>query len=342
MDIKEFKKEFDVLFVEKLRSLISEAKGISKYPYTNNSIDHIYKIATEGKRLRPYNTALSYFVYSGKDWRDIVNILIGVELIHIMALVHDDVMDDAVSRHGVSTIQDFVKNDIAEFSNDENISKSQAVLVGDLIFSWAYRSFAIDIKSAEQWKVVNTLVEEVVIGQMIDILSPMQDRVAMDTVLDKMLLKTARYTFTRPLLLGAVSAGSSADDSEWILSFGDSMGMLFQAQDDLLDVVGDVSVIKKNPLGDIKNGVHTIMSVYVKENCSAEDIARWDNFKKSENIIQSDVVEFLNEIGALDDIKKYIDKKYQESMDAISCSGLNEKNKKFFVEILETLNNRKY
>ena len=345
MNIRTFKEEFDVVFFTQLRQYIAEARAYTQTPESTRAIDHIEALASNGKRIRPYNTALAYCIYSQKDsWQDIVPVLVGIELIHLFALVHDDVMDKAEHRHGVLTAQEVVKQDIAPKTTQtlaEHISNSEAILIGDLIFSWAYRSLSSYPLSPLAWNTVHKLTEEVTVGQMIDILSPLEKQVSFDIVIQKTLLKTARYSFTRPLYIGAYCAGVDQKSVEWIEAFGDALGLLFQTQDDVLDIVADAQTLKKDPLGDIRNGVHTLLSLYVSEHASSEQKAQWQKwFGASECTDQQAVVAFLTEIGAFAYAEKYIADQKEIAEKTLTNSDIPENAKAEFLQVVSMLTAR--
>lgn len=346
MDIKIFKTEFDVIFLERLSDFVSNAKTRFNNPYIADSIDQVLAIAANGKRIRPYNVAIAYEAYSDDSWKSITDLLIGIELIHVMALVHDDIMDNADTRHGVQTIHEFTRSKIDSSHSDsssDHISRSQAILVGDMVFGWAYKSISKKDLSQECWNIVHDLVEEVVVGQMIDVITPLEDISTRESVEKKMLLKTARYTFSRPLSLGSIYASPLDKDIFWLGEFGDALGLMFQAQDDLLDITSSVSLLKKNTLGDIKNGVHTLLSVYVFENGTTEEREVWSQwFGKNIELDSVVVNEFLKKIGAIDYVENYISSQREKAVKLLTDSNISDAHKDNFRKIIEMLSHRKY
>ena len=77
-----------------------------------------------------------------------------------------------------------------------------------------------------------TLLEEVTVGQMIDVDISALDIAPVAMVEQKNILKTAQYTFVRPLSLGAVFAGAQETVCARYEKIGTLLGMAFQAQDD--------------------------------------------------------------------------------------------------------------
>ncbi len=348
MNIKDFKKEFDMAFMLELQNLSEQAGKRIETHSTKKYIDYILSVASNGKRIRPYNVALTYSIYSGNDWHTIESTLIGIELIHLMAIIHDDVMDNSDTRHGVMSVHTYIKEDLDKKTDTNtdtviHTSHSLAILVGDLVFSWAYREFSKDNQTKDSWNIIHSLMEEVIVGEMMDVYNPIEKKANLNDIEEKMLLKTARYTFTHPLLLGATLAGAEKENILWIKKFGDSVGLLFQMQDDIFDITKDVETLKKDPLGDMKNGIHTMLSVYIMENATKteQDLwATWFGNKDTNN--QEEIKSFIVSTGALKFAEDFINQKEKDALLALSESNLNTEDTIKIKELLSVITKRKY
>ena len=102
---------------------------------------YVQEICKNGKRLRPFNAYTFFHGYSHKD-TDILSFVLAFELIHTMALIHDDWIDNGKVRRNVPTCHEKYKEEI----EDKHIADSQAILVGDLCFGWAYDSLTKPIE----------------------------------------------------------------------------------------------------------------------------------------------------------------------------------------------------
>jgi geranylgeranyl pyrophosphate synthase len=254
MDISEFRKRFEPYFKKELVKLINRAKKISSCKEFNDVISHIENLAKNGKRIRPYLINLSYG--PTKLNTEIINQIIGVELLHIFALIHDDIMDGAKIRHGVRTINTIHKN--------SELSKSYAMLAGDMVFNWAYECFLKDGPNKKSLDLFQSLIEEVIVGQAIDATLPYKDTLTEKEIREKNLLKTARYTFRRPIEIGLVLANKDVNKNHGKL--GENLGALFQIDDDLLDIFGDEKKLNKKTFQDIESKQATLISFYLKDN----------------------------------------------------------------------------
>lgn len=254
MTPQEFKTAFEPHFKRKLRKLITRATKISSSQDVNAVISHIERLGAHGKRIRPYIVNLSY---GGQSFnKKIVDQLIGIELLHLFALIHDDIMDRSSVRHGVVTINAMHK--------DQHLAESYAMLAGDMVFNWAYESFLEGNRSPESIRLFTTLVEEVIVGQAIDAALPHKSNFTERELREKNILKTARYTFRRPIEIGRSMA--KKDAGKKYVRLGENLGIIYQIDDDLLDIFGDENKIGKQTFSDIESRQATLISLYLKDN----------------------------------------------------------------------------
>jgi geranylgeranyl diphosphate synthase type I len=75
------------------------------------------------------------------------------------------------------------------------------------------------------------------------------------------LLKSGRYTVTRPLLLGAAVSQEPRDPAleAALHDYGDAVGVAFQLRDDVLGLFGDPAVTGKGAIGDLREGKRTLL-----------------------------------------------------------------------------------
>ena len=220
-----------------------------------------------GKRLRP---AFVYWGHRATGAHHDPEVLLpagAVELLHTFALLHDDVMDRSLERRGRAAghaaLADRHRQD-DRLGDSDWFGCSAAVLAGDLTFVWAdelFESAAIapDVLARARC-VFTTLRAEVIAGQYLDLgLAAARD--ADEAAAHKVaLLKSARYTVTRPLLIGAALSPSAGVAVEEILrSYGDAVGVAFQMRDDVLGLFGDPATTGKGVLDDLREGKRTLL-----------------------------------------------------------------------------------
>ncbi|MDZ4228590.1 MAG: polyprenyl synthetase family protein, partial [Candidatus Levybacteria bacterium] len=240
MNLQEFKKEFDIQLKNFLDNKIEQIKSYTKDPHVIDYLNHANLIALSGgKRVRPFIAYLSYSAFREKNSpanEETIKFLISLEIFHLFALIHDDIMDKDKLRHGISTSQFYIENELKRKGNKDSkhIGISQAILVGDLFFNWAW-----EIISSNNQKIVSNffseMVEGTISGQMLDIESKNED-LTQDLMHQINYLKTARYSFIYPLLIGASLAKNlTNDETKFLKELGLSLGIAFQTQDDIFD-----------------------------------------------------------------------------------------------------------
>lgn len=224
-------------------------------------------VAAGGKRLRP---AFVYWGFraTGADEDDAVWALgAAVELLHTFALLHDDVMDRSPLRRGrLSAHRAFAELHRAEGRTGDSawFGVSAAVLAGDLAFVCADELLdSIDVDEAAARRVRRVFSElrrEVMAGQYLDLHASDDPRADEQTARRVALLKSARYTVTRPLELGGALAPPelAAPVAPALRTFGDAVGLAFQLRDDVLGLFGDPAVTGKGRLDDLRAGKPTL------------------------------------------------------------------------------------
>jgi geranylgeranyl diphosphate synthase type I len=206
---------------------------------------------TGGKRLRPAFCHWGH-VAAGGDTDDprVVDTGAALELLHVFALVHDDVMDDADTRRGDPTVhQHFGRLHEAKGWKGESrrFGEGVAVLVGDLAIVLADGLLAG--VSRPVWDVYNELRVELVMGQFLDVTVAASGQADLGTSQRISQFKTAKYTVERPLHLGAALAGRLDELAPAFTAYGLALGEAFQLRDDVLGAFGDAEVVGK-PVGD--------------------------------------------------------------------------------------------
>ena len=228
MSITEFKEAFDPLLIAELSSRIDRALTAYRGAEIESLLRHLLLLAADGKRLRPYLVYLGYGDGDAGLGESLLSLCVGVELFHLFCLVHDDVIDQDPMRRGVPTMHEFAKS---LGGGDSRIADSLAILVGDMVFSWAREK----MNHPEIQSYVERMIDEVTIGQMIDVRLVALAETS-QSALDAMIeLKSARYSFVRPLQIGAALRESSEVEEDFFLRFGMALGTAFQLQDDYFD-----------------------------------------------------------------------------------------------------------
>ncbi|GFG79868.1 geranylgeranyl pyrophosphate synthase [Mycobacterium paragordonae] len=224
-----------------------------------------------GKRMRPV------FAYWGWDAvsteapdADTLLLFAALELLHAFALIHDDVIDASATRRGRPTAHMHfaaLHRDRDWRGASEQFGLSAAILLGDIAHAWANDviSRASLCPAARQrvervWSDIRT---EVLGGQFLDIVAeastPASAAESVASAMTVATYKTASYTVSRPLQLGAAAAADRPDVMAAFKQFGTDLGVAFQLRDDVLGVFGDPAVTGKPSGDDLRSGKRTVL-----------------------------------------------------------------------------------
>ncbi len=212
-----------------------------------------YIIQSGGKRLRPLLVLFSAKAVGGK-FSQAYNAAVAVELLHNFTLVHDDIMDNADKRRNLPTLHN--KYDL-----------STAILSGDSLLSVAYESLLKDLpdnkhEDAKYAKsIINSFTKgliEVCEGQSLDKDFELKTSVSINDYLIMIKKKTAAM-MEMCCNIGAIIGGGSRKEINALSNFGKNIGIAFQIQDDLLDIVGNENEFGKFVGGDLIEGKKTYL-----------------------------------------------------------------------------------
>lgn len=326
----EFQKTYDD-FSDKINGILDRV-AFDKAPESIYEPFH-YIISGKGKRIRPVLTMIACGAAGGEpDYA--LEAACAVEILHNFTLVHDDIMDNSPMRRGKQTIH-------------EKWNEPLAILSGDLMAAFGYRmleNYKNSPKYHEILSAFTTAFIEVCEGQALDMDYEHRSSVSLASYIGMIDRKTAR------LLAGAAKIGgycALAEEAhiEALNSFAGNLGLAFQIQDDLLDLIADESQLGKRIGNDIIEGKKTylIIRAVEKANSKADRMLLaefFDNGGLPESRIP-DVKEMLSRLGVLEqaqnDTREYFDK----ALEFLGALPLN-----YYTDmlkwLLEKLNKRNY
>jgi geranylgeranyl diphosphate synthase type I len=219
-----------------------------------------------GKRLRPTFSYWGSRAAAVDEVRGLGEVAAAVEMLHTFALLHDDVMDRSPVRRGrPAAAHRFGELHRAmQLEGDSGwFGVSAAVLAGDLAFTWARQLLEESPLPAnvrdDVRRVFTMLCTEVMAGQYLDLRGRGHSATGPAAARRVALLKSGRYTITRPLQLGLAAAGVTGGPLHRAMtSYGDALGVAFQLRDDVLGIFGDPDVLGK-ACGDLREGKRTLL-----------------------------------------------------------------------------------
>ncbi|MCL2481960.1 MAG: polyprenyl synthetase family protein [Propionibacteriaceae bacterium] len=249
--------------------------------------DEVAHFTRGGKRMRPAFCYWGYVAVAGSDSNPphaVMDIASSLDLLHLFALVHDDLIDASDTRRGAPAAHRFFENYHRENSwqgDSEEFGRNAALLLGDLLFGWSLAMVEQTTLSSERLKrarpYLDAMRSEVLAGQFLDVLHQVRPSADKDVVADAKLVmefKTAKYTVSRPVQIGAALALASDGIQQGLGRFGAHVGYAFQMRDDLLGVFGDPAVTGKPAGDDLRQGKQTALIGYALKGASPSEVTR--------------------------------------------------------------------
>lgn len=253
------------LVEERMRSQADES-----HPDLRAALEHL--LTAGGKRIRP---TLSLLVGNmlGAPLEKLVTLGAAVELLHTATLVHDDLIDGALLRRGMATL-------------NARWSPPATVLTGDYLFARAAK-LAAETDHLPLMKQFSETLAIIVNGELTQMFTS-RGLVNRDNYYKRIYAKTASL-FEMTSRSAAMVSPASEETIEAMRDFGYQIGMAFQIVDDILDFNGDQTAVGK-PLGsDLLNGLVTLPAIYYAEaNQNDADVLSLPNggWTNNENMIR--------------------------------------------------------
>jgi geranylgeranyl pyrophosphate synthase len=211
------------------------------------ALNHL--LSSGGKRIRAIITLLTGKML-GADPDKLVTLAAAIESLHTATLVHDDLIDGALIRRGIPTL-------------NAQWSPAATVLTGDFIFSKAAK-LAADTGSVDVMKIFADTLATIVNGEITQLFSSkwIANR---DDYYRRIYAKTASL-FEASTTTAAVLSGSEPHVLTTVKEFGYEIGMAFQIIDDILDFTSEQTTMGKPVASDLRQGVITLPVLYYLEN----------------------------------------------------------------------------
>ena len=216
----------------------------SRLDCVNVLVRHVSRF--RGKMLRPCLVLLA-----GRACGDVTDahatVATVVEMVHMATLVHDDVLDEAELRRKGATLNHLRGNEAA-------------VLLGDCLISHSYH-LCSGLDSQFASRLIARTTNEVCEGELLQIENRNNLELDEETYYEIISRKTASLC-AACCLLGAKLAGAAGDVVARLETFGRAIGVAFQIQDDILDIVGDPTTVGKTLGIDVEKGKMTLPMIH--------------------------------------------------------------------------------
>nr|YP_009313313.1 Prenyl transferase [Dichotomaria marginata]SCW21567.1 Prenyl transferase [Dichotomaria marginata] len=256
----------------------------ARHPILNAASEHLFSAG--GKRLRPAIVILIAKATLNKN-----NILSShqrlaeiTEIIHTASLVHDDVIDECITRRGVNTVHSI-------------FSTKVAVLAGDFLFaqsSW----YLANLNNLNVVTTISKVITDFAEGEVRQGLIHFDPTISIDEYIEKSFYKTASLIAASCKGSAMLSEINYHQENQCYL-YGKHLGLAYQIIDDILDIISSSSNLGK-PIGsDLKNGNLTAPIFF-----TLIESAELNNMINSEFENESDIKKAITIIKSSNGIKK--------------------------------------
>ncbi len=257
-----------------------------------------------GKGIRPALCLATCEAFGGQA-EDALPAAAAIELLHAAFLIHDDIEDDTAKRRGHPALHVEHGVPIALNAGDALAVLSLRPVLESVerLGSRRARLVLAEFQSAMERTVEGQAVE---LGWRVD---DVIDLTPLD-YLDMVLRKTCAYSTILPMRVGAIVGAGMAADLDAIATFGFVLGVAFQIQDDVLDMVSDRASYGKDLHGDLREGKRTLMLMHLSRVASPADRAFVEEFVRtgergrSEPRVQR-VAALMHDYGSVDFASAY-------------------------------------
>ncbi len=266
-----------------------------------------------GKLMRPRLAVAAYLGLGGDDPAAVAPVAAAVEVLHTAMLVHDDLLDHDEVRRGRPNVAGATRARLAGRGLDARAVEDQVLaaglLAGDLAIAAAFSLVSRAPTTAQaRLRVIELLadgIETTVVGELLDMSAALDSPRDVDA-LAVAELKTAAYSGSLPLVVGAILAGADDGIVEDLGAVGSALGVAFQLTDDEIGVFGDPGVTGKSVLSDLREGKRTELLRRTYALASAEGCAVLDRFVGRADLDDAgaaQVREVMVTSGALDSVR---------------------------------------
>lgn len=284
---------------EKTKEKLTEAlKSTPKHirPYTS----HLAK--AQGKLIRAASLLACAVNGEGRINEEAVYAAVGVELLHLATLVHDDVIDDAGTRRGISTL-------------NKQYDRKTAVICGDYLLCLALEQG----KNLKQRDIeLNNYMTQICLGELRQhennfnfMLSPIK--------YFRIIKGKTAALFEASFFAGAVLSDEDKKNYHIYSKMGNYLGMIFQLIDDCIDFEVDEGVAKKPVHSDFEQGVITMPMIHALS--YDEKLAE---MRKKGELNSKAIIDSVRRYGSIFYTKGIAKRYYNKALKYLSLIGISE------------------
>ena len=293
---------FDILKSLK-ESVDSYIFGIVPSKHNIPEIDLLYAMMIDypsraGKGLRPGLLMIFNRAFGGRD-EMALNTAAALELFQNWIVIHDDIEDQSDLRRGLPTLHIKYGVALALNAGDALAGKMWELILKNREILGLEKTMMVFDEFLQMYAMTTA-------GQHIELAWEKNKRwdVTEKDYFEMCQRKTSWYTCITPAWAGCLIAGAPRSIREIIIKFGLNLGVAFQIQDDVLNLIGDKAKYGKEIGGDILEGKRTLILIDLLGKCGADEKKFIIDFmaKKREEknpLIIDDILKLMNKYDSV-------------------------------------------
>lgn len=305
-----------------LQFLQSKKNLAPDVPFLQDSLNRLEQFVTQGKMLRGILVLMSAEMFGREIGKSELNAAAALELSHSALLVHDDIMDNDLKRRGHPTIYAQYISEASEsnVSDSKTYGISQGICVGDMSIFFAFELLSQvsgdDTQRSRLTKFYSEELAKVCAAQMQDVaFGHSKNEPSIEEILNVYVYKSGRYTFSLPLVMGAILAGRDGEIIAKLDTFGEKLGTIFQIKDDELGLFGEEEQIGKPVGSDIREDKKTIFRALLFKKATPEQKGKLNAIFGSEHLTMNEIEqirELMKTSGVLDEVQETVESLFAE------------------------------
>ncbi|MBN2103013.1 polyprenyl synthetase family protein [bacterium] len=296
---------------ERIQTLQQHIENSIRALFENREPRSLYRpmahlLRSGGKRIRPMLLLLSAEAVGG-DAYTCLPAAVAIELLHTFTLVHDDIMDHDNMRRGQPTVH--VQWD-----------EPTAILAGDGLVTMAYQKL-LQTEHEQLIPVIKLFTEGLLVlceGQALDKTFENQASVTLDEYLNMIYKKTAKLLEVS-CEMGVILGNGTQKEAKSLRGFAKELGMAFQIQDDLLDLISEETVFGKPRGSDLIQKKQTCLTIHFEHSATSDQKKYYRRLFQKDRLSEADIhtiQQLFNETGTLQNTRNMVTQRVER---AIRC-----------------------
>jgi len=262
-----------------------------------------------GKRIRP----LLVYLFGSRaleskqtDIDSLMKASAVLEMVHVATLVHDDILDHASTRRGVSTVH-------------HSIGNHSAILLGDALFSYALE-LAAEFPTAEVCKIVARATKRTCSGEIRQTFSRGKFEISLEQYLGFINDKTGEL-FKASCEVGCLLANEDVAVSHTAGELGLSLGINYQVFDDLIDAFGNSTQSSKTLRSDWSTGKITLPLILLSQLANPAEISllqsKFSQIDEQNSARCPEILHLLEKYNILQECTAYLNNEFEHTLSLI-------------------------